>query len=410
MTPDHRAINGRYRLVHRLGTGGQGSVWLAEDALLGRPVALKELADRAGSDDLAERRTRAVLEAQALARLNHPSIVSIHDIIFVGDDPWIVMDYIMGRSLDHIIRDRPLEEGALARIGLPLIRGLSAAHSVSILHCDIKPANILIGNDGSVFLLDFGISEIAGEKKTDRPNKIWGTLDFIAPERFSGNPASPSSDLWSLGITFFYALEGYLPFRRQDSMTTMEAILHENVPRLTKQGELARIVSRLLHKDPAQRADVAEVGEVLQVIIGESTTLSKDSRRIFLVHASQDKPAVRNLHSHLIAAGHAPWLDEENIFPGQDWDFEIRKALSQVDCVIVCLSKSATNKIGYIQKEIKRVLDIADEYPDGEIFVLPVRLEDCEVPPQLRKWQYVDIFSPNGFQRILASLRLVRKK
>lgn len=105
-----------------------------------------------------------------------------------------------------------------------------------------------------------------------------------------------------------------------------------------------------------------------------------------------------------------PWLDEKDIFPGQDWDFEIRKALDKVDCVIVCLSKHSAAKIGYIQKEIKRVLDIADEHPDGEIFVLPVRLEDCDVPPRLRKWHYVDYFSPNGFQRILDSLKRVRRK
>ena len=136
----------------------------------------------------------------------------------------------------------------------------------------------------------------------------------------------------------------------------------------------------------------------------------KDSRRVFLAHASQDKPAVRDLYGRLSAAGHVPWLDEEDIFPGQDWDFEIRKALGQVDCVIVCLSRNSVSKIGYIQKEIKRVLDIADEHPDGEIFVLPVRLEDCEVPQRLSKLHYVDYFSPNGFQRILASLGLVRRK
>jgi serine/threonine protein kinase len=420
MASEQRVLNSRYRLLHRLGSRGMGTVWLAEDVLLGRVVALKEITRLSAFGDLAKSRTLAVREARALAKVNHSAIVSIHDVIFVNGDPWIVMDYIAGRSLAEIIRDRPLDERALARIGLPVIRGLSAIHSVHVLHHDVKPSNILISNEGSTFLADFGISEISGDEKIYGNHMIAGTPEFMAPERFLREAEGPASDLWSLGVTFFYALEGYSPFRRQDTSDLMKAILEENVPQLAKQGKLAEIVLRLLRKDPSQRADAAEVAEVLQSIIDESIAPSpeagstyvapKDSRRAFLVHASQDKPAVRDLHTRLIAAGHVPWLDEEEIFPGQDWDFEIRKSLSQVDCVIVCLSKNSVTKIGYIQKEIKRVLDIADEYPDGELFVLPVRLEECEVPPRLRKWQYGDIFSPNGFQRLLASLQLVKKR
>jgi serine/threonine protein kinase len=420
MTSEERVIQSRYRLLRKLGSGGFESVWLAEDILLGRAVALKELVQWRDFGDLTQRRARAVREARALASVNHPAIVHIHDVIFVKDDPWIVMDYISGRTLASIIQDSPLEEHALARIGLPVIRGLSAVHSAHVLHRDVKPANIVISSEGAPFLVGFGISEVARDEEIDHDNGIVGTPAFLAPERLLGKPASPASDLWSLGATFFNALEGYSPFSRRDLESVIEAILHEDTPDLTKQGRLAGIVLRLLHKDPPQRPKAAEVAEVLQSIIDESARRTpesrgtyvslEDSRHVFLAHSSQDKPAVRDLHSRLIAAGHVPWLDEEEILPGQDWDFEIRKALTSVDCVIVCLSKNSVTKIGYIQKEVKRALDIADEYPESEIFVLPVRLEECEVPSRLRKLQYVDIFSPRGFQLILASLQVVQKR
>ncbi len=134
------------------------------------------------------------------------------------------------------------------------------------------------------------------------------------------------------------------------------------------------------------------------------------SKKVFLAHASEDKPEVRKIRTRLLTAGHEAWLDEADLLPGQDWNFEIRKALALTDCVVVCLSQHSVDKIGYVQKEIKRVLDIADEYPEGSIFVIPVRLENCEVPPRLRNWQYVDADKPGWFKQLLASIEAVRKR
>lgn len=128
--------------------------------------------------------------------------------------------------------------------------------------------------------------------------------------------------------------------------------------------------------------------------------------RVFLCHASQDKPIIRELYQRLLAEGWIdPWLDEEKLLPGQDWDMEIEKAVEAADTVIVCLSNNSTTKEGYIQKEIKKVLDVADEKPEGTIFVVPLKLELCEVPNRLRHLQWVDFFQVNGYERLMVALR-----
>ena len=127
--------------------------------------------------------------------------------------------------------------------------------------------------------------------------------------------------------------------------------------------------------------------------------------RVFLCHATSDKPAVRELHRRLTADGFAPWLDEEDLLPGHDWQYEIPKAVRQSDVVIVCLSPQASNKAGYVQKEIKFALDAADEQPEGTIFLIPLKLAECTVPDRLSRWQWVYLFSPNGYERLLRALR-----
>jgi hypothetical protein len=261
-----RVLNGRYRLVCTLGVGGMGSVWLAEDQLLERSVALKELImPRAATTSLPERRARALQEARALARVRHPSIVPIHDVFFIDDDPWIVMEHINGHSLADMIRQQTLDERSIARIGLHVLRGLIAVHKSEVVHRDVKPTNILVADDGSVFLVDFGIARIAGDTSLTGQS-IVGTPDFLAPERFRSNTVGPPADIWALGVTFYFALEGYSPFwRNSDSglESTMMAILNETPHPPTRGGRLADITMRMLHKDPDLRADAAMVLAIL---------------------------------------------------------------------------------------------------------------------------------------------------
>ena len=264
-------LNGRFRLVYKLGAGGMGSVWLAEDQLLERSVALKELIPHAGATDLPERRARALAEARAMARVRHQAIVPIHDVFFIDDDPWIVMEYISGRSLHDIIKQQTLDERSIARIGLQVLRGLVAVHRANVVHRDVKPTNILVADDDSIFLVDFGIARIAGDASLTGQS-IVGTLDFLAPERFrAGYTVGPPADIWALGVTFYYALEGYYPFWRDSERgweATMMAILNEAPRAPACRGGLADITLRMLQKDPAGRADTEDVLAVLEDILG----------------------------------------------------------------------------------------------------------------------------------------------
>jgi eukaryotic-like serine/threonine-protein kinase len=286
-------LNGRYQLAYKLGDGGMGSVHLAHDTLLDRSVALKELISRGGATDLGDRRMRAVQEARAMARVRHPTIVPIHDVFFIDDDPWIVMEYINGRSLHDIIKEEEtLDERFIARIGLQVLRGLMAVHRAGVVHRDVKPANILVA-DESVFLVDFGIARIAGDPTLTRQS-IVGTPDFLAPERFKpGYKVGPPADIWALGVTLYYALEGYSPFWRDSERSweaTMIAIINENPQPPTRNGRLADISLRMLHKDPNRRADAGQVLTVLeQIVVGQAVTPPPPPR----LQAAEPEPAGR---------------------------------------------------------------------------------------------------------------------
>lgn len=276
MTSESRILNNRFHLLSQLGKGGMGSVWLAEDKLLERAVALKELAPDFNTDRLKESRARALVEARALARVKHPAIVRIHDVFFVGDDPWIVMEYINGRGLDVIMSRYNLDDRAVALIALRVIDGLGAVHGVNVVHRDVKPTNILVGgddaiSDDAIFLVDFGIAKIVGDSPLTGQAKVLGTRDYIAPERFLGREVGPAADFWSLGVTMFHALEGYSPFLRKGERgeeATMAAILNEDPPRPTKSGMLADVILRLLDKEPARRPKAPELETILRSVLG----------------------------------------------------------------------------------------------------------------------------------------------
>ena len=256
----------RYRVIRKIGSGGMGHVWLAEDTWLKRQVALKQLTrsgDESTDTDLFRRRRRVLHEARALAKVKHPAIVPIHDLFVVKRDPWIVMEYIKGQSFDRIISAGWVDERSIAQIGLRVLDGLTAAHKEGVVHRDVKPANILVASDGAVFLIDFGIARSAGDPALTGM-AIVGTVEYLAPELLNGTKAGPAADIWALGVVLFYALEGYSPFRRgkPDTQAIMTAIMLET-PTLTRCGPLADITLRMLAKDPGQRAAATEVRSVL---------------------------------------------------------------------------------------------------------------------------------------------------
>jgi len=170
---------------------------------------------------------------------------------------------------------------------------------------------------------------------------------------------------------------------------------------------IVEIEKHLKKPYPSPPDSTTELPQTLSAgCVGPTNQVGTHPLKVFLCHSSGDKPAVRELYYRLRADGINPWLDEENLLPGQVWQQEIPKAVRDSDVVIVCLSQSAINKSGYVQKEIKYALDIADEQPEGTIFLIPVKLEECDVPDRLSRWQWVNLFDEKGYQRLMLALNV----
>jgi tRNA A-37 threonylcarbamoyl transferase component Bud32/flagellar motility protein MotE (MotC chaperone) len=271
MTSPGELLNDRYQLVRQLGYGTMGTVWEAFDTGLERTVAVKELAPgRFGGEDAVTRRERVRREAIALAQVEHPVIVTVHDLISVGDDedPWIVMGYVPGRPLSDIIeeqKDAPLPEWKIAAMALAVLEGLRACHASRprVYHRDVKPANIIVGPGESVHLVDFGIARIVGKVPLTDVRNIVGTPQFLAPELLDGESAGPGTDLWALGVTLYYALTGRPPFWAETMGAMFTAIKFRNPPEPREGGPLANLVLQMLRKRPEDRPDAATVAAML---------------------------------------------------------------------------------------------------------------------------------------------------
>ncbi|MGW5128901.1 serine/threonine-protein kinase [Streptomyces sp. NPDC004069] len=259
-------LAGRYRLAEAIGSGGMGRVWRAHDEVLHRAVAIKELTAAlyaAGSDqEVLLARTRA--EARAAARINHSAVVTVHDVLEHDGRPWIVMELVEGRSLADALKDRDrMDPAEAARIGLWVLRALGAAHAAGVLHRDVKPGNVLLGEDGRVLLTDFGIAQIEGDTTITRTGEVVGSVDYLAPERVRGHDPGPASDLWALGATLYTAVEGLSPFRRTSPLSTMQAVVDEEPRDPRHAGPLAPVITALLCKDPADRPQAAQAEQML---------------------------------------------------------------------------------------------------------------------------------------------------
>ncbi|MFJ5828672.1 serine/threonine-protein kinase [Streptomyces sp. NPDC093089] len=256
-------LAGRYRLGESIGRGGMGKVWRAHDEVLHRVVAVKELtAGRFVAEaDRLVLHARTQKEARAAARITHPGVVTVHDVLEHDNRPWIVMQYVDGPSLADAAKEAgTIEPREAARIGLHVVGALRAAHAAGVLHRDVKPGNVLLARDGRVLITDFGIAAIEGDSTITRTGEIVGSIDYLAPERVRGGDPGPASDLWSLGATLYAAVEGTSPFRRTSPISTMQAVVTEEPPHPDKAGPLAPVIVALLSKDPDRRprADEAE--------------------------------------------------------------------------------------------------------------------------------------------------------
>ncbi|MER5459287.1 serine/threonine-protein kinase [Streptomyces sp. NPDC002668] len=253
-----------------------GTVWQARDELVGRDCAVKEPRLPGDPRDPSRQRLyeRLRREARAAAQVEHPAAVAVHDVVMDGGLPWIVMELIRGESLNERLKRGSLPPAEAARIGLAVAGALGAAHMKGIVHRDVKPANVLLGPHGRVVLTDFGIARIQGEEPLTVSGEFVGSLEFIAPERMSGVTAGPETDLWSLGVLLYAAVEGWSPFRRTTLESTLAAILQADAPKPVRAGPLAELIVRLLSKAPEHRPPVDEVErELAAVAAGSAPTL-----------------------------------------------------------------------------------------------------------------------------------------
>jgi serine/threonine protein kinase len=268
-----RLVAGRYALSEVIGRGGMGTVWLATDRVLEREVALKEITFSV--DLTAEERTilreRTMREARAAARLDHPRVTTVFDVVEEDGRPWLVMEHVSARSLQEIIEERgPLPPAAVAQIGLDVLAALEAAHGAGIVHRDVKPANVLVEPDGHACLTDFGIATTTGDSSLTTGGALIGSPSYMAPERVNGEQPRPPVDLWSLGATLYAAVEGRPPFARGEAMATMMSVVSEHPAPMLRAGPLEAVLTGLLTKDPAARTSPQDAQQQLTAVLAGS--------------------------------------------------------------------------------------------------------------------------------------------
>ncbi|KAA6214493.1 serine/threonine protein kinase [Streptomyces albofaciens JCM 4342] len=276
-----RLIAGRYRLGERLGRGGMGTVWRATDELLGRQVAVKVLhlaegtggpgdqpgtAGTGGGPAAAAQRARAMREARTVARLRHPNVIVVHDVVEQDGRAWIVMELVDGQSLaDRLVGGGPLAPREAARIVLALLGALRASHALGVLHRDLKPANVLLEEGtGRVVLTDFGVAKVPGSTTLTESGGFVGSPEYTAPERMAGGHAGPAADLWSVGVLLCAALSGETPFHRDSLGGVLSAVVDDEIELPEPARPLLAVVRGLLERDPARRLDITATERLLR--------------------------------------------------------------------------------------------------------------------------------------------------
>ncbi|MCG8921007.1 serine/threonine-protein kinase [Lentzea sp. CC55] len=269
MQQQHRVVANRYTLLAELGRGAMGVVWRAQDQLLDRAVALKELHPPQGI--AAEERTvleeRMLREARTAGRLNHPAVVTVYDVVREDGRTYLAMELVDALDLASLVqRHGPRDSTWMAGVALQVLGALEAAHQAGIVHRDVKPSNVMVRPDGAVKLTDFGIAQAMDDPRLTHNGGIVGSPAYMSPDRLSGWEASPASDLWALGVTIANAVEGISPFERTSTASTLHAVMNEPPVLRLASPALAQVIRGLLAVDPAQRLTAPQARQMLVAI------------------------------------------------------------------------------------------------------------------------------------------------
>ncbi|EHR50400.1 protein kinase family protein [Saccharomonospora marina XMU15] len=306
--PGHRTIANRYTLLGELGRGGMGVVWRAQDIVIGRQVAIKELTLPEGAEDAGVFQERVLREVRSGGRLNDPAVVTVFDVVAEGDTTFIVMELVEAPTLSEVVRrNGPLQPQHVASIGEQVLSALRAAHEAGIVHRDVKPGNIMVGPNGRVKLTDFGIAQAIDDPRLTTSGMLVGSPAFMAPERVAGRETLPASDLWSLGATLFFAVEGIVPFERSTTAATLHAIMNE-VPYLTHaRGPLASAIMGLLIATPEARINAEQARGLLNMAAAQQPLPpTPPGGQPTVPHQPGQPPTMLAGHTALGAGGPAP--------------------------------------------------------------------------------------------------------
>ncbi|MGH3896925.1 MAG: serine/threonine-protein kinase [Pseudonocardiaceae bacterium] len=270
MTGEGELIAGRYRLISRLGSGAMGMVWQAQDERLRRTVAIKQLLlpSRLSDIETDEANRRAMREGRITARLQHPQAIAVYDVVEHEGQPCLIMEYLPSRSLATALSvEGVLPSDHVARIGSQIASALAAAHREGIVHRDIKPGNVLIADDGTVKITDFGVSHAVGDVTVTATGILAGTPAYLAPEVAQGNSAGFPSDVFSLGSTLYTALEGAPPFGLDNNaIALLHRVASGEITPPRQSGPLIPLLLRLLHRDPEQRPTMQQAHDGLATL------------------------------------------------------------------------------------------------------------------------------------------------
>jgi eukaryotic-like serine/threonine-protein kinase len=298
MSSRETILNGRYKLVSQLGSGGMAVIYEAVDQVLGRTVAIKVLRPSLTSDQTFVMRFRN--EARSVANLSHPNIVTVHDVGNDGQTHFMVMEFVKGQDLKKIIREQgvmPIDR--TLDLAIQMCSGIGFAHRAGIVHADVKPQNMLITKDWRLKVTDFGIAQaLTDTQPTQRQDVVWGSPHYFAPEQARGEKPTPASDVYAIGIVIFEMLTGRQPYTGNSQQELAMAHLREPIPLVTEFNpsvpeNLSKIIYKVMSKEPAGRYRMADqLGHILQGYRDRSRAFTASSAPVAVQRPVEEKPAI----------------------------------------------------------------------------------------------------------------------